>query len=696
MMRDHKQFEVYKDIVKKASFLARTSNEGEVLKLYEEGLVLSNEAQDAPFIEFFQGEIKSLNGDNTQAHEHFKKAVELENDNILLMNALGASFSNIGEHEKGLEVLDKALNIAPEDEELLHSKASILSHLKKYDEALDILDQTLHKDPANYLFLATKGAVLASVGYNESALSYINEALKIMPNYLNALIDKGNVLVRLTQYPEAMDIFDTILGKKHDNYDALYGKGFALMRIGRLEDALDYFNRSLMVDPDSFDALREKGFTLNNLRRYTEASASFDAALKINNKDVLALRFKAVAHLHLGHAPSEIMACLEKALEIEPNNPETLRDMGLMQVNIGQGLKGVEYFNRSIEAEPKTVHSIGEFWIIKGIKGFLPFRINMGTELGSFKIRGSNPEEFATIRLCDVFNEAANHDLRIIGTPVNQAWPGPLEVMDDDRGCLVYSSFSLTMKVSKKEDYSDQMTILNKAIEFINRFIEVYRWCVDEPYFTKLTAHSPLLHFTDLPRMPLKKITMLFQMGPAPGFARKPWIFKEKLDRIQSLLNSGDEIPIEHELFLDARNASISNNPRTALFLACVAIETAIDNHLSKKAPSRYNYNDAEGFYEFDSKKARDILFKYGDYHQAICGRSLSTEEELLEALDYLKVIRNNIAHAGKLHYNRQKSNYYSDRNLTPKDDLLYIPKEFVEDLLGKTRKILDWLTACS
>lgn len=424
--------------------------------------------------------------------------------------------------------------------------------------------------------------------------------------------------------------------------------------------------------------------------------AFIDAALKINNKDVLALRFKAVAHSHLGHAPSEIMACLEKALEIEPNNPETLRDMGLMRVNIGQGLKGVEYFNRSIEAEPKTVHSIGEFWIIKGIKGFLPFRINVGTELEPFNVIGTDPEESATIRFCDVFNEASNHDLRIIGTPIEQAWPGPLEVLNDDKGLLVYSRFSLTMKVSKKEDYSNQMTIINKAIEFINRFIEVYRWCMDEPYFTKLIHDTPLLHFTDLPRMPLKRMTMLFKWGPTPGFMRRPWVIKEKLVRIQSLINSGDEIPIEHELFLDAQNASISNNPRTALFLACVAIETAIDNHLSKKAPAKYGYSDTKGWYEFEGKKAGDILSKYGAHHQAICGRNLSSEKDLWEAMDCIKVIRDNIAHVGKFQYKRQKEKYYTDRDLTPKDDLVHIPKEIVEDLLGKTRNILDWLTACS
>lgn len=655
VVRDHKQLEVYKDIVNKALYLARTFNEGEALKLYEEGLVLSDEAQDAPFIEFFQGEIKSLNGDNKQANEHFKKAVELENDNILLMDALGASLSSAGFHEEGLKIIEKALNIDPGDVELLYSKASILSWLSKYEEALEILDQTIHKYPPNYLFLATKGVILANMGYYESALTCISEALELTPTYLKGLVYKGNTLVRLCKYSEAMDTFDAILNKKSNNYEALYGKGFASMQMGKAEDALDYFNKALTVAPDSFDALREKGVTLNNLRRYPEALDYFDAALKINNKDVLALRSKAGAHSHLGHAPSEIMACLENALEIEPNNPETLRDMGLMQANIGNGLKGVEYFNRSIEAEPKTVHSVGDFWYIKGIKGFLPFRINVGTELGPFKIIGSNPEEYATIRFCDVFNETTKHDPRMAGVIATQAWPGPLEITNDAIGCLVYSRFCLHMKVSKNDDYSSQGAIIIKAIEFINRFIEVYRWCVNEPHINKLTFDSPLLNFTDIPIMPLKTIIILPQMKMVAGFVRKPWLIDEKLDRIQSLLNSGAEIPIEHELFLDAKNAFISNNPRTALFLAYVAAETAIDNHLSKKAPSRYRYNDAEGFYEFDSKKARDILFKYGDYHQAICGRSLSTEKELLEALDYLKVIRNNIAHAGKLHYNRQK-----------------------------------------
>jgi Flp pilus assembly protein TadD len=129
---------------------------------------------------FRQGNEFSESGDFEAAVEEYKKALELEPENVDVMSNLGVTYYNLGQLDEAIEQYTKALELAPRDADIHSNLAAAYVQTYQQGGAQDQL---------------------------ESALEEYTEAVDLEPSLAEAHFGLGVVYVLLQRNAEAIRSF---------------------------------------------------------------------------------------------------------------------------------------------------------------------------------------------------------------------------------------------------------------------------------------------------------------------------------------------------------------------------------------------------------------------------------------------------------------------------------------------------------
>lgn len=192
--------------------------------------------------------------------------------------------------------------------------------------------------------------------------------------------------LRAGKFSEAKRSFEKLLKKAPRDQFALNGLGVALMRLGLFTESIKLFRRTLKWHPDfiearfnlgkalaadqkrmearrvfravvkkgpPFNGLMAVGEELFSLGFYRDAEAAFRAALRLQvNMDTFVGLKNALAQQ--GRVQDALVFARE-ALELDPENPHWLNDIGLLESSLGRGEEAKRLFERAIELSPNEV-----------------------------------------------------------------------------------------------------------------------------------------------------------------------------------------------------------------------------------------------------------------------------------------------------------------------------------------------------
>jgi|GEM_PF-1617239 tetratricopeptide (TPR) repeat protein len=131
-----------------------------------------------------------------EAANSFKKALEIEPNNIEALKGRGLSLHMLKKYSEALEIFNKALEIDPDNDVLLYNRGSALCELGRYEEALKDLERALEiRENAGPWF--GKAAILFNMKRYEEALECIEKALQLDPHYVHAKELQDQILKKL-------------------------------------------------------------------------------------------------------------------------------------------------------------------------------------------------------------------------------------------------------------------------------------------------------------------------------------------------------------------------------------------------------------------------------------------------------------------------------------------------------------------
>lgn len=139
--------------------------------------------------------------------------------------------------------------------------------------------------------------------------------------------------------------------ESHDLGDALFKESFDLIQAGREQEGVDSARRFLESHPDVWNAWFLLGWGLRRLREYDEARRAFEKALELGPRQPDTLNELAICHLELGDFEAA-RALLAEALTAEPENTKIISNLGILALKQGDEEQAAGYFRTVLEIEP--------------------------------------------------------------------------------------------------------------------------------------------------------------------------------------------------------------------------------------------------------------------------------------------------------------------------------------------------------
>ena len=236
-----------------------------------------------------------------------------------------------GDDEATVAALDRVLGLAPDDLAARTRRAYALLDLGRFEEAAEECRHILELDPDNSAALAGLGRVELDAGSFERAIEHFTKALD--------------------GQPEGSAIHHRI--------------GLALRRIGRREEAADHLARNRQIPISYADPLYSAMQALNVSRRAIFARgaeamrtgepalalAAFEAALRALPDDPETLFNVAMALIDLGDKPAAEER-LREAIALDPEYREPRFNLALMLAERNDMEEAERHFRRATEIDP--------------------------------------------------------------------------------------------------------------------------------------------------------------------------------------------------------------------------------------------------------------------------------------------------------------------------------------------------------
>ncbi len=210
---------------------------------------------------------------------------------------------------------------------------------------------------------------------NDRAFRAYKRALEVDPAYPQAHYNLAHFYLRQRNFEQAKAHLDAFLhhGKPDDfstqrekaerisreiaswgELDSLFKKAFDAIRMGQEEKGIGCIREFLEQFPDSWNAWFLLGWGNRRLGRYREAADAFLKSLERKPANPDTLNELAICLMELGDLPGS-QRRLEQALKLEPENTKVISNLGVLALKQGRRQEALGFFRAVLEIDPRDV-----------------------------------------------------------------------------------------------------------------------------------------------------------------------------------------------------------------------------------------------------------------------------------------------------------------------------------------------------
>ena len=261
----------------------------------------------------------------------------------------------------------------------------LAKRMKRWSEAESAFATAIDVAPNLSMGYELMGLFLKDLGRYRDAKAYVEKSIEIK-HTVERLTVLGYLQTRLGETGAARESFRAALRIDPNYEEAYYNLGVTL-RDDQATDAVQLFEKAVELDPEYAPAHRELGWSLRKLNKYRKAEYHIRRAVELDDSD-------GWAHIYLGNLlwgkrdlpaaeraflkatevwPEDSVPCwclaifyeytdrpreadffYEKALQLNPDDPQANIRFGLYLKEIGETAKAKLYLERTLALEPEN------------------------------------------------------------------------------------------------------------------------------------------------------------------------------------------------------------------------------------------------------------------------------------------------------------------------------------------------------
>jgi tetratricopeptide (TPR) repeat protein len=357
-----------------AKLLIERARLPEAIAAYQRALALqsANETIELALAETY----RQVHNDD-EARTILQAARQQHPQSVEVLRAIGKLEMDAQAYDAAIQAFQAALKGASANKGIKNLLAA--AYLKKGDSvaALGELDSMLAQDASDGLALFLRAGIYADAGENEKARSDAEKVVAARPDYLPGRILDAKILVRLKECQRAA----AILRSPNGPPIALDGDGLFLLASAYecagaktlAAGARAEFEAASRAEHEQSENrvqslhLVEQANTLAMQNKLTEAQELLREALNRNPGNGFAYSQQAKIHYSL-QQNSQAKAAIEKALQLQPFQPDFLYVQGVIEEKAGNldaamaALRSVTLVN---PREADAYFEMGKIWLLK-------------------------------------------------------------------------------------------------------------------------------------------------------------------------------------------------------------------------------------------------------------------------------------------------------------------------------------------
>ncbi|TMW64964.1 hypothetical protein Poli38472_009131 [Pythium oligandrum] len=247
----------------------------------------------------------------------FQAATCLNPDNKENLKQVGRSLYLLGKHTAAIEVYEEIISIGKsEDWEIYHSIGLCYMYLKEYEKAIESFQQAnaINRHDATFLQL---GKVHTLREDFKAAINVYLEALEFSPENPEILTTLGLLYLRIGENFRAFDYLGNSLTHDPRSAKTILAAGSIIQDHGDMDVALVKYRVAAVQTPNSAQLWNNIGMCFFGKQRYVAS-----------------------------------VACLKRALYLDPFEWITSYNLGLVHLNTGQYASAFHYFSAAINLKP--------------------------------------------------------------------------------------------------------------------------------------------------------------------------------------------------------------------------------------------------------------------------------------------------------------------------------------------------------
>lgn len=232
--------------------------------------------------------------DFENAEKFYARAMEMEPENMMVVEAHGATCLELGRPEDAMKDFTRALEMDPENPDALYGRGRTFFLMEKMEESRRDLEKVVALDPDSALAWSMLGQLMLYQEDYVAALGFFNKALETDADILIYGF-RGQAKFGMEDYEGAVADFTLAIDFEPDEPFYYQQRGECLFFLGRAEEALTDFKTAQELDPE-WDGFELRGLAHSELMNFEEAVRDLTRAIEMTPAEVDLYLYRAEAY----------------------------------------------------------------------------------------------------------------------------------------------------------------------------------------------------------------------------------------------------------------------------------------------------------------------------------------------------------------------------------------------------------------
>ncbi len=292
-------------------------------------------------------------GNIGNAETLYRQILDADPGNADALHLIGVIAYQVGENIQAAEYIRKAIDISPTISFYHNNLGNVLQNLHEADGAVKSFREAIRLKDDNVEAHNNLGNVLRDLGRKEEALEHYRKAIGLEPDYgaahnnlANLLKDRGSLAESVIHYQKALKLNPGLAA-------IYYNFGTALEELGELDDAVKQYGKAISINPESADAYNNLGNVLKKQKKTEEALLNYQKALDL--RPDFAEVFNNIGDLYRSEGRfDEAAEYCRKAIEHNPIEERFYISLGNTFLGQGKYNEAMEQYLEAVDMEPDS------------------------------------------------------------------------------------------------------------------------------------------------------------------------------------------------------------------------------------------------------------------------------------------------------------------------------------------------------